>query len=94
MKKVFNLPKKRAILSMILVCAMLVGVFFGWADGINEFIILLYWLATAGGLVALTITGLPKSDRFSVERFRYKKRLYDEPAQSSDKSPENDSKKQ
>lgn len=29
MKKVFNLPKKRAILSMILVCAMLVGVFFG-----------------------------------------------------------------
>jgi hypothetical protein len=72
----------------------LAGVFFGWASGINEFIILLYWIATAGGLVALTVTGLPKSDRFSVERFRYEKGLYDEPAQSLDKSPENDSKKQ
>ena len=70
----------------------LAGVFLGWASGINEFIILLYWIATAGGLVTLTVTGLPKSDRFSIERFRYEKGRYDEPAESSGKAPENDSK--
>ena len=90
--------RKRVNLYCYLVAALgtllsLAGVFFGWASGINEFIILLYWLATAGGLVALTLTGLPKSDRFWVERFRYEQGRYDEPeGNSSGKAPENDSK--
>ena len=89
--------RKRVNLYCYLVAALgtllsLAGVFFGWASGINEFIILLYWLATAGGLVALTLTGLPKRDRFSVERFRYEQGRYDEPEGNSGKAPENDSK--
>jgi hypothetical protein len=52
----------------------LAGVFFGWASGINEFIILLYWIATAGGLVALTFMGMPNRQRFSIEQFKQEKK--------------------
>jgi hypothetical protein len=52
----------------------LAGVFFGWASGINEFIILLYWIVTAGGLVALTFMGMPNRQRFSIEQFRQEKK--------------------
>ena len=44
--------------------------------GVNEFLIVLYWLLSIGGLIALVVTGAPKSDRFSIERFRFEETCY------------------
>lgn len=71
----------------------LAGVFFGWASGINEFIILLYWIVTVGGLAALTVTGIPKDNRFSIESFKYDKERYVKAEKRTDKATDNNSKK-
>jgi hypothetical protein len=57
-------------------------------------IILLYWIATACGLVALTFMGMPSSHRFSIEQFRQEKKRREKPESKSDKASDVNSKKQ
>lgn len=44
---------------------------FGWIAGFSEFFVLLYWLACAALLVTVTLRGVPKNDRFSLEQYEY-----------------------
>ena len=48
----------------------LAAAILGWVAGFSEFFIILYWLLSAGGLIALILKLLPPKNRFSVEQYR------------------------
>lgn len=63
-----------SILGLGICCLDLI---FNWIEGMNEFYILLYWILSAGALAAVIFTGLPKRDRFSIEKYQHEQGLKD-----------------
>lgn len=44
---------------------------FNWAESMNEFYILIYWLLSAGSMLGVIFVSLPNHQRFSMESYRY-----------------------
>ncbi len=76
-----NAKRMRALRSrMNMLCYTLCGVglaicclslIFNWAEGMNEFDILIYWLLSACSMLGVMFGTLPKPHRFSIESYRY-----------------------
>lgn len=54
---------------------------FNWAESMNEFYILIYWLLSAGSMLGVIFVSLPDHHRFSMESYRYEMSLKHDRAQ-------------